>query len=191
MSSNLTDILEAIEDKSSGTKIDFDEMVEALKYRGFGPLLIGPALIVVLPTGAIPGVPSLCAAMIILISGQLVFGKRFPWIPQRLKDISFERKKYQDAVKKAKPYTEWIDGFFHPRFKILTEDIAQRIIAVICIALSLLMIAFELVPFAAALPALAILLFGLSISIHDGLLTLIGLILMVCAVSIIPFVWSP
>lgn len=191
MSSNLTDILEAIEDKSSGTKIDFDEMVEALKHRGFGPLLIGPALIVVLPTGAIPGVPSLCAIMIILISGQLVFGKRFPWIPQRLKDISFERKKYQDAVKKAKPYTEWIDGFFHPRFKFLTEDIAQRIIAVICIALSLLMIAFELVPFAAALPALAILLFGLSISIHDGLLTLIGLILMVCAVSIIPFVWSP
>lgn len=189
MSSDLTDILHAIADKTSGEKINLIDIVEALKYRGFGALMMAPALIVVLPTGAIPGMPLLCGILIILIASQLLVGKNFPWLPQQLKSISFKRSKYKTAIDKAKPYTEWIDSFFHPRLKMLTGEIAKRTIAFLCIGLAIMLIAFGFVPFAAALPATAILLFGLALSVHDGLLTLVGLIIMAISISVIPYIF--
>ncbi len=189
MSANLTEILTDIDEKTKGESIDLVEIVEALKYRGFGPLMMAPALIAVLPTGAIPGMPFVCGTIIILVAAQACIGKKHPWLPQRLKSISFKRKTYKAAIKKSKPYTEWIDGFFHPRLKILTGDIAKRLISFLCLALAVMLIIFGFVPFAAALPASAVLFFGLALSIHDGLLTLIGLGMMTASIATIPFIF--
>ena len=185
---SLTDALEKIQKETNGDKISFGDLVEILNSRGFGALLIGPSLVTVLPTGAIPGIPSLCAIMIILISIQIIFGRKYPWIPSKLENITFDRKKFSDGVDKVKPYTKWIDGFFHPRFKYLTEKPAHYVVAVLCIALACLMIAFEVIPFAAFVPAFAILILGLGLSIHDGLLVACGIFCMCCAFSIVPFI---
>ena len=72
----LTETLEVLKEETKGDKISIGDIVEALNHRGFGPLLIGPSLLVVMPTGAIPGIPSLCALLIILIAAQIAFGKR-------------------------------------------------------------------------------------------------------------------
>ncbi|MAI61801.1 MAG: hypothetical protein CBB87_04800 [Micavibrio sp. TMED27] len=186
MSKALTDTLQTIQDQSEGDSITFEELVEALNSRGFGALLIGPSLIAVMPTGAIPGIPSLCAILIIIIAVQMVMGRSYPWIPQRLKNISFDRKKYMNAINTSKPYTEWIDSFFHERLKFLTQDSAQRVVALLCVFLALAMIPLELVPFAAAFPAATILLFGLSLSVHDGLIASIGFGLMAISIFIVP-----
>lgn len=187
MSKALTDTLQTIQDKSKGDNITIEELVEALNARGFGALLIGPSLIAVMPTGAIPGIPSVCAILIILIAVQMVIGRHYPWVPERLKNISFDRNKYMKAVDKAKPYTEWIDGFFHERLKFLTQESAQRVVALLCIFLALAMMPLELVPFAASLPAVTILLFGLSLSVHDGLLASIGFGLMAATLCTVPY----
>ena len=190
MNSNLTEILTDIDERTKGDKIDLIKIVEALKHRGFGPLIMAPALITVLPTGAIPGMPLVCGILIILIATQLLVGKKYPWLPKRLQSVSFGRKQYKRALEKAKPYTRWIDGFFHPRLKFLTGEIAQRTIAFLCVGLALMVIAFGFVPFAAALPASAILFFGLALSIHDGLLTLIGNTMMAAAIITIPYIFQ-
>ena len=44
----------------SGDTTSLGEVIERFEDRGFGPLLLMPALIALLPTGAIPGVPTLC-----------------------------------------------------------------------------------------------------------------------------------
>ncbi|MBI1301908.1 MAG: exopolysaccharide biosynthesis protein [Alphaproteobacteria bacterium] len=183
----LTETLQTIQDETEGDEISFADIVEALNHRGFGALLTAPALIAVLPTGAIPGVPFLCAVFITLVAAQIAIGRRYPWIPKRLQDVSFSRKKYKSAVKKAKVYTEWIDGFFHERLSFLTNDIAQRLIAVLCIFLALSIIPIGFIPFAAALPSITILIFGLSLSVRDGLLALIGFLVMAVTVAAIPY----
>lgn len=184
----LTETLQAIQDETDGDSISFGDIVAALNNRGFGALLTGPALIVVLPTGAIPGIPSLCAILIILIAAQIVIGRSYPWIPKRLETISFDRQKYKMIVEKSKPYTEWVDGFFHKRLKFLTQDSAQRVIAVLCILLGMSMIPLELVPFAAALPAIAILIFGLSLSVRDGLLASCGFLVIALSMIVLFYV---
>ena len=185
---NLTETLETIKNDTKGDKITFEDLVASLNHRGFGALLIGPALITVLPTGAIPGVPALCALFITLIASQIVIGRSYPWLPERLKKISFSRETYKSAIQKSRPYTEWIDGFFHPRLEFLTRETAQRIIALLCVFLALVIIAIGFIPFAPLLPASAILFFGLALSIHDGLLTAFGFALMAASFAAIPFI---
>lgn len=189
MSKALTDTLQTIQDKSQGNEISFDEINKALEHRGFGPLLIAPALIAILPTGAIPGIPALCAIFIILISSQFALGRQHPWLPKRLKNISFSKEKYKAGFKKAKTYTEWIDQFFHPRFEFLIQRPAQRLIAILCVLLAMGIIVIGFIPFAAALPSSAILLFGLGLSVRDGLLTAIGFIFLTATIVAIPFLF--
>ena len=77
----LTDILVKLADEPDGSELSLVSVVETMQGRGFGPLLLAPTLMVLLPTGAIPGVPTLGALLIVLVAGQLVAGKRTPWVP--------------------------------------------------------------------------------------------------------------
>ena len=56
---NLTDVLNKIHKSEDGDKIKVEQILDTFKHRGYGPLLLVPALISILPTGAIPGVPAI------------------------------------------------------------------------------------------------------------------------------------
>ncbi len=176
MKNALVDTLETIGEKAEGDNITVDEINQALKYRGFGTILIAPALLMVLPTGAIPGMPAICGALIFAITIQVAFGKKSPWIPKAIKERSFSREKYDDAFKKARPYLLKIDNFFHPRLKWLTHEYVQPVMALLCAALGLAIIAMGFVPFAAMIPSVAVLLLALGLSVKDGLFVMLGLI---------------
>lgn len=186
----LTDVLDTIEESSDNSKISLNEIVDALAKRGFGPLLIGPALITILPTGAIPLVPGLCATIIFLIAGQILIGKKHPWFPKKLLNISFNRSTFEKGHKKIRPYAEHIDAFFHPRLEFLTRQTAQRVIAFLCLILSVIIIIFGAIPLLPAVPASAILFFGLGLTVHDGLLTSLGLVTVIATLLCIPIVIS-
>lgn len=176
MKNALVDTLETIGEKSEGDNITVDEINQALKYRGFGTILIAPALLMVLPTGAIPGMPAICGALIFAITIQVAFGKKSPWIPKAIKERSFSREKYDEAFKKARPYLIKIDNFFHPRLKWLTHEYVQPAMALLCAALGVAIIAMGFVPFAAMIPSVAVLLLALGLSVKDGLFVMLGLI---------------
>lgn len=192
MSENLalTDTLETIKEDTEGDKISVGDIVEALNSRGYGPLLIAPALITILPTGAIPGVPDISALLIILISVQILIGRSCPWIPSRLKDLSISRDKFLNTLDKAKVYTKAIDRYIQPRLTFLTRKEVQPVIAIICILLSIAIMILGFIPFMAALPATGILLLGLGLSGKDGLLLILSLALLIASFIAIPYLWS-
>ncbi|MAS96912.1 MAG: exopolysaccharide biosynthesis protein exod [Verrucomicrobiales bacterium] len=179
---NLTEILTDLRDNIEGEEIDLGEIVEHFEDRGFGPLLLAPALLAVLPTGAIPGVPAICAIFIILISGQLLFGKNHPWLPSRLKRFSVPKQKFENSFDKFEPWTKRFDKLLSQRLEIFTRETATRVVAAIAIALALLMIPLELIPFACAVPGLSIACFALGLSARDGLFTLLALIVAIVSV---------
>jgi len=174
---NLSDVLKKIADDTSGDKITIKDVVEKLESRGYGPLLIAPALLAILPTGAVPGIPSICGLTIVLIAVQLVFNKSHPWLPKKLQDIEMDRDKFTAALDKAIPYTEKIDKLFKPRIEALTGPIGKRVVSLICGISALLMIPLEVVPFAAAIPASAVVFMGLGLSTKDGVMSIVGVVL--------------
>lgn len=187
---SMSETLDIIEDKTEGETITVSDVVKALEHKGFGALLIAPAMIAILPTGAIPGVPAVCGLFIAIISLQMVMARTHPWMPQRLKGLSFSRDKYNQAVEKAEPYVKKIDTFFYPRLEFLTQNFIQRIAAVLCVFLSAAMIGIGFVPFLPALFAVAVLTFGVAFSARDGVMVLLGFIFSTSACIIVPMIWS-
>ncbi|MBT0585260.1 exopolysaccharide biosynthesis protein [Alteromonas oceanisediminis] len=166
----LTDVLQKLVDDTEGSETSLGELINHLKSRGFGPLLLVPSLIAILPTGAIPGIPSACGITIFLIAIQLCYGDERPWLPKRLEDISIKRDKLKKGVESAKPYTTKIDAIFEPRMPWLTQNWVKRIIALLCGLTGLLMIPLEVLPFAAAVPGTAIALTAIGLTTEDGIL---------------------
>ncbi|MCU7554423.1 exopolysaccharide biosynthesis protein [Alteromonas sp. ASW11-19] len=173
----ISSLLVKLKEDTDGKNASVGEVVEAFEHRGFGPLLLIPALIAMLPTGAIPGVPSICGITLFLICIQIAFGKDHPWLPDSLRERSISRDKLTQAVDKAKPYVERVEKVFTPRLTPITKGLVVRFIAIYCGVVALTMIPLEALPFAVMLPAFAIVLTAIGLTTRDGIMVILGLIL--------------
>ena len=187
----LTTTLETIRDDTSENEtMTVEDLINALNSRGYGPLLIGPALITVLPTGAIPGIPAICAILIILVSIQILLRRTSPWMPKRIKSVSFSRKKFIQGLNKIKPYTQKIDALIYPRLEFLIGHEIQPLIAIFCIIMSVGIIILGWIPFLVMLPASGVLFMGLGLSARDGLFISISFAIMLSSLIALYFMWS-
>lgn len=172
----IIDLLEKLIDETRD-KISVDDVVSSFEERGFGPLILIPALIALLPTGGIPGVPSICGVTLFLICIQIAIGRQHPWLPAVLKNRSITHDKLVKATDKSRPYLRKIERWFTPRYVQLAQSPAKNIIAFCSAVVALSMIPLEAVPFAVLLPALALCLTAIGIMNRDGIIIMAGLIL--------------
>ena len=128
-----------------------------------------------LPTGGIPGIPTLLAVIIIFIAAQLALGRSTPWLPSKLRSISFDKAKFTKAASKLKPITRRIDYVLRPRLKRFAKKPITRIIGAVIIVLCLFMPFLEIIPFADVIPSSSIVIISLGLTARDGIFTLVGL----------------
>ncbi len=161
-------------------KIPVEAIVDEVETSGFGPMLMVPALVIILPTGAIPGVPDVCNIIMALMAAQLAFGRRTPWLPQWLTRLKISAPKVSKAMQKARPALRKIDKWSRQRFTALTGRTAQRCIAALIMVTSLLSIGIGVIPYVPALLALPTLCFAFGMTLRDGLIIMLGLVLLTC-----------
>ena len=163
-------------DEAGDEKLKVGDILGAYGARSFGPVIAVLALIVISPVGAIPFLPMIFAALIALLSIQLLMGREDPWVPAKIKHVGVERAKAEKFRSKAAKWLAKIDAVVSTRLTWAAGRPARYLAALCCLLLSLVMAAppLELIPYAVALPASAILLFGLALTARDGLLMLIG-----------------
>ncbi len=150
-------------------------LINAAGHRTYGPMLLIPALIALAPTGAIPGIPSACGAILVLVSLQMIAGREQPWIPRRLLNIRLKRSLVEKAVEKGRPPARWLSRQVHERWPVMISRPALIGAGLVIAALAGLMVPLELVPFAVALPAFAVVILALGLSTRDGLVITLGL----------------
>ena len=160
-----------------GDMITIKQMLVVLNNRGFGALLLIPCLLELLPTGMLPGVPSFCATVIILLSLQILLGRRYPWLPKFIKSKKFSHEKLDRGLDKATPIVRWIDHKTAKRWKFLSSHPAERLASLSIIMLALTMYPLEFIPFASSIPSFIIALFAIGFLIKDGVLLMITWIL--------------
>ncbi len=171
---SISALLQKVIDESDGDKIEVREVIDTLGARGFGPLLLFPAVITLLPTGALPLVQAICGFLIICLSLQIALGRKNPWLPERLKDAGLSREKFETAFEKKKKLIGKIDGLLAKRLKSLTRETNQRVTGAVISLLALGMIVIGFIPFAPDLFVLPILFFALGYMTQDGLFVLLG-----------------
>lgn len=187
---NLAGISRRIRDKAADKrKVSVDTIVEEVETSGFGPMLLIPALIIILPTGAIPGVPDVCNIVLALMAAQIVFGRTRPWLPKWLTSLKVSGKKVDASLEKAQPVLRKIDRWSRKRLTSLTGHVAQRMIAALIVTTSLLSVGVGVIPYVPALLALPTLFFAFGMTLRDGLFIMIGIVLLaICGAAVVSLV---
>ena len=173
-SRTLTSILEGMVVDVAEDKVTIGHIVSHLKHRGFGPLLLIPALLVILPTGAVPMVPAAAGMLIAFVCVQMLIGHQSPWLPRRLRDFSLSKSRLEKTVARATPYAKKIDRVLFKRFLFLVSPLSKRLTAVFCLLLSIAMITIGFIPMLPSMLALPIFFFGLGYIAEDGLVVATG-----------------
>lgn len=153
------------------------DVLDDFGARSFGPFILIPALVELTPVGAIPGVPTFLALTIGLVAAQLLLGRDHIWLPQFIQNRAVGSKRLHKAVGKLRGVAHWLDEHSHGRLESLTEGVWVKLAALLVILLCLAVPPLEILPFAASAPMLAIAAFGLALTVRDGLIMLVALLL--------------
>ena len=73
--------LKARMEEGDDEAVTIGDAVEAIGTRGFGPVFLALALLVASPFGGIPTVPTIFAAMLAILAGQMVIGRQSLYVP--------------------------------------------------------------------------------------------------------------
>ncbi|MDQ0316578.1 exopolysaccharide biosynthesis protein [Amorphus orientalis] len=169
----LTDLLDDLTE-SSGTET-VGSLIKRFGARSFGPVMVLMALFAILPTGAVPGFSAVFGAVVLYLSGQLLFGLSHLALPKRLARAEIPEDKLAGLLKRVRPTARLLDKTLKPRLTGLSEKPWVRLVAAMSAAMAVSMIALAFVPFAALPPGGVMLLIGLGLVSRDGIAVLAGL----------------
>ena len=155
--------------------VSVKDVMETIGNRSFGPLLLVPGLIGLSPIGAIPGLPGIMAAIVILVAIQMLFGRDHAWLPGVLLRRAMKKDRVKRGIALIRPYARFVDRFTMPRMTLLTRGAFFYVLAAACLLVAIVQPVIELVPLAGIVPNAAIVAFALAITAHDGLWALIAL----------------
>ncbi|QNI04157.1 exopolysaccharide biosynthesis protein [Halomonas sp. SH5A2] len=174
--STLMDLIASLERMEQEVqRVSVDDVVNAVGRRSFGPLLLVTGLITLAPIiGDIPGMPTLMAILVLLVSGQLLAGRETFWLPSWMLKRSISRRKFDKGIYYLKKPARWIDGLLRVRLPWLTGYIGIRVTAFVCLLIALAMPPMEFIPFSANGAGLALSLLGLGLVARDGAALLLG-----------------
>ncbi len=187
----LADVVDELKEKSQEDgEMSAQDALDEFAGRLFGPLLVVPGLVTLSPLGVIPMVPTIMGVWVVLVAGQKLAGRKYPWLPGVIADRSVDADKFRESMEKFRPWADWIDKFTKPRLTWLVTGPGKYVLAALCILLALTLPPLEFLPWACAAPGGAILLIGLAITAHDGLLALIAVGLSLLALFLVSQAWS-
>ncbi len=155
--------------------VTLEEVVEAVGRRSFGPLLLVAGLVVLSPLSGIPGLPTVAALFVLLISVQLICRRRYFWLPRWLLARRLSRERFTRTMRLLRRPAGKVDRLLRPRLQIVVHHIGFGVILTLSVALALAMPMLELFPFSASVAGAMIALFGLALITHDGLLALFAM----------------
>jgi len=186
---SLTFILKELKNETDGDQVTMDDVLDAIDNRGFGPLLLIPAIIAVSPVGAIPGMSIVTGLILFLVAVQMIVTSGHPWLPDRLLEFEFSRDKLCEGIEKVLPWTKWFEQFVKHRLSILVSKPFHYMIAAIICLLSISFIPLAMLPFAVAIPGTAVAFFALALTAKDGAMVIVGLVFTAITVGVTVAFW--
>ena len=187
---NLRTLLQSLCSETDGETVTVGDLLNAVGRRSYGPVLLLLGFIAISPLTIIPGANFLVAFITLVFTIQMVFGRKYPWIPKKALEFSFQRKHLIMGVAAADKYVAQVDRFLKPRLTFLTQTPFAQLVALACAAAALITFPLGFVPFGPFVPSLAILLFGLAITARDGFVILLAGASLVGAGYLLVRVWA-
>lgn len=135
----LSEIVAQIVEAGDDQQVRIGEILAHVGQRSYGPLLLVPSILVVSPLSAIPGFSSLIAVWVMLVAGQMLIGRRGPWIPGFLVNRSIDRDRLRLGGKWFGKVASRVDRVIGPRLAFLTMGPFARATAAACMPMACVM----------------------------------------------------
>ena len=165
-------------------RISLLTVTEFLGSGTIGSLLLFFALPMVLPIPA-PGVSVVFGVPLILISAQLLFGRRSLWLPSWLANRTVSASNLEAYVERALPAVRKLETFVQPRLAILTRGLGLRAVGAMSLVLAAIIVLP--IPLGHLVPGAAISVMGLGFIERDGLAVLAGFMIGAVAMVVVMF----
>lgn len=166
--------VEKLTEKNS--EVCLEDIIGVVGTRWFGPLLMVPGLVMVVPgVGDIPGVSVLMGLVVLLLSVQAIADRSEVWLPRWLACYSVKEAKVKRALKWLNKPAHFVDNMTKRRLTWAVKHASIYIIAATCIVIAATTPFLEIIPGSAMLAGAAISTFGLALLAYDGLIALIAI----------------
>lgn len=165
----LSELLAELAADAGRERIALSDLLERLKVRAFGPLLVIFSLPNVLPTP--PGTSAVLGLPLIFLTFQMLIGGP-PWFPAFIAKRSLARADFARMTAVIVPRLARAERMLKPRFGFLSSKLAEQALGLL--ALTLAIILTLPIPLGNIGPAVALALIGLGLFERDGLWVLAG-----------------
>ncbi len=184
--SRTSDVLSALIVSTTGEgDISMREVLHLLGERVFGLAILVFSLPNSLPIPSPPGFSAITGIPIILLSLQMIMGRKTFWLPERIANYQFSRAKFVHFLVKALPLIRKFERLMHPRLLFMQSRGAECVIGG---AFLLLAIVLSLpIPFGNFLPGLAMSVIALGMLERDGALIIGGIVFGVGGIGVVSF----
>lgn len=165
-----SEILARLGRETQAERVDVGTLLDALKDRSFGIILILFALPnVIFPVAWVLGTP------ILLFSIQMMLGWQKPWLPAILRRPQLGRETFVKLMDYVSRYLSIIESWLKPRWTWLTTDKMERVIGAYLTFLTIVLLVP--VPFGNALPSFGIAIIAAGLLEKDGVAIVVGSII--------------
>lgn len=171
---SLTELLERLRPRSREGSVRFDELLSEIGENSFAPVILVPALLLVSPLSAIPGMPTLAALIIITVAAQWVVGRHHLWLPRFVTQRSLDAARLAQGLTYLERPAAWIDRKSRDRLQLLVTPPLSLVAKLCVIVIPLSWPILELLPMVTSVGASAVALFVFGLMVRDGIFVVAG-----------------
>jgi len=154
--------------------VSVGSIIHVVGDRSFAPLLMLVGMLLVSPLSGVPTFPSMVAGIVLLVTLQMLYGRRHFWLPARLLKVQVPCDKLDTALTWLQRPARFIDRITRQRLVVLVRGPSIYLIALICLVIACLLPLMELILFSSSLAGAVLVVFGVALVARDGLLALLG-----------------
>jgi hypothetical protein len=169
----------------SDQNLSLGDILAETAERGFSVVIVLLALPFLFPMP--PGLAGPFGAACLLISVQMIFGRRSPWLPKQIAKYRFPRPFAQLLLKNLQRLTRILEKITRPRLKRIAKNPLTWRINGLCISWLTILLMLP-IPFTNPIPTVGIILLAVATIESDGLLIVFSYILTALITSLFAFI---
>ncbi|MEJ6394700.1 exopolysaccharide biosynthesis protein [Gymnodinialimonas sp. 2305UL16-5] len=165
--------LSQLAEDADGDAVSLDWILTQLHERAFGLFLLVLALPCCIPF--LYGVPQIVALPLMFVSGQILLGRKAPWLPKKLGARTVSKEGLENLARRARPWLRRIEAVSRPRLVALTRAPLDQVMGAALVLFS----ASILVPLPGTntVPGFAVVIVSMGLLQRDGILVVVGAML--------------
>ncbi len=174
----LSDVLDQLETMADGDSISVQNVIEKLGRHSFASLMLIFSLISASPASAIPGMTAFVAAIVFLLVGQMILGRKHVWLPEFITRRHMSTTKLCKGIDWLRKPVGFVERFLKSRLTLLFHRPILYLPLFMIMALTLFMPFLELIPMSGSIASGVIALFAAGLLARDGALLVAASILL-------------